>query len=118
MFRNILKRLGYTHQSEFTEDFLCYELAKKLGDPQEYVIEKKMEDEFFMDLSRVNGVTNFLRATMGKDMQRAFGSPEDQKKMVQGAFARTSYFLTKIRNANKPKPEVKEKATLTSSRHG
>lgn len=71
-------------------------MAKLIGDPTEYTIEKKQEEAFFNDLSRVDGVREFLKATMAKDMQRDFGATPDQRQIIRGAFARTAYIKSRL----------------------
>lgn len=97
LIEKILSRYGYIHRDKLTEDFLCFELAKTIGDPTEYSIEPKQEEYFFRDFARIDGARDYLRATMAKDMQRDFGATPDQRQLIRGAFARTSYFLSKIR---------------------
>jgi hypothetical protein len=116
MIRKILKFFGFIHESELTEDYLCVRLAQYIGDPHEYEIDKEHELRFFRELSSLDGSTEYFKATMAKDMQRAFGAPDDQKKMIQGAYARTAYFRSKMRESNKPAPV--ESPKLTSKRYG
>lgn len=116
MLKQLLRKLGYIHESELTEDFLCYEIAKIIGDPREYSIEKKQEDLIFADLGRIEGIAMFLNATMAKDMQRDFASTPDQRQLIRGAFARTAYLKSKLVKKN---DEISEgRSVLKSRRHG
>lgn len=103
----VLHKLGYTHQSEITEDYLCYELAKYIGDPNEYTIDQKLEEEFFNGLARVNYVNEYFKSMMAKDMQRDFGSADDSRQMIRGAYARTAYLKSRMRRMTEDKAELK-----------
>lgn len=116
MIKKILRRLGYIHESELTEDFLCGEIARMVGDPTEYTLEKKQEDLFFKDLSRVEGVQEYLRATMARDMQRDFAATNEQRPIIRGAFARTAYLRSRLSKSGKDAQEVETK--LTGLRYG
>lgn len=97
----LAEKLGYIHKSELTEEFLSWELAKMIGNPNDYSIEKKQEEQFFQDLAKIDGVMEYLSATAAKDMQRYFAAPQGQQDVVKGAFARTVYLksrLTKSKN--------------------
>jgi hypothetical protein len=99
MIEKILNKFGYV---KAPLDPL-YEAAKVIGDPNEYEVHPKLEQQIFDHLSSVEGLAEYLRATMAKDMQRAFSSTPDQSQIIHGAFARTSYLLSRIKDtrANK-----------------
>lgn len=101
MIEKFLHKLGYLHKSELTEEFLCLELGKFVGDPTDNTIEKEQEEEVFRDLARIDGFKNYLKNTMARDMQRDFGATPDQRQMIHGAFARTAYMKGKILEVNK-----------------
>ena len=107
MIRGILNKWGYIHESEITDDFCALRLAEAVGDPMEYSIEPKEEEAMFKDLSNIEHLPAYLTATLARDMQRSFASPEDQRQLVRGAFARTADFRTKIRNINQKVIETK-----------
>ncbi len=100
MIRKLFKHFGYIHESEITEDYLCYELAKLIGDPEDYEIDDKFETTLFKDLSNVEGFQIYLRSTAARDMQRHFGTAPDQQGLVHGAFGRTLYLANRIKKAS------------------
>ncbi len=102
---------GYIHESELTEEFLALRLAQLVGDPTEYSISKEEDAKFFQDLSRVDNAAQMLRATAAKDMVRYFGATDDhQRGLIRGAFSRTTYWATMLKNVSKPaKKETKLK---------
>ncbi len=120
MIKKLLRYFGFIHTSELTENFLCHEIAKIVGDPTEYSIDKGQEDKLFTSLSGVDGLAEYLKATMAKDIQRDFGSTQEQRALIHGAFARTSYFMSRLVKSNEnsnrvvPRPKVK----LGGNRYG
>lgn len=101
MIEKLLNKLGYIRKDRINEDYLCQELSKYIGDPTEFSIEPEQEKKLFQELSRIYGINEYLKATMAKDMQRDFGSPQDQRQLIRGAFARTAYIKSKVLEANK-----------------
>ena len=111
MIEWIAEKLGYVHK-----DNVLSEVVRLIGDPKSYTIEKKLEEEFFADLARIDTAEQYLRATMANDMQRYFAAPQDQQEVVRGAFARTSFLLSRLRKTNE---EPKEQSTkLEGLRYG
>lgn len=96
MIEKILKRLGYIKESSITEADIYKYLGRVVGNPVDYDMPKKLEDNIFEDLSRVDGIMDYLKATMAMDMQRDFAATADQKDMIHGAFSRTAYLRSKI----------------------
>ena len=101
MIRKILNYFGFIHKSELTEAFLCLEIGKIIGNPSEYSIEPKQDEFLFRDLARIDGINEWLTATMARDMQRDFAGQKEQSALVHGAFARTAYIKGKILASNK-----------------
>ena len=119
MIKVILRKLGYTHESDMTEDFYSLGLTAAIGDPMDYDIEKEEEIAMFKDLARVEHLPAYLTAMMAKDMQRSFSSLDEERPVIRGAFARAAYFKSRIRNANEEVRETKSaKTVLEGLRHG
>lgn len=116
MIKSILRKLGYIHESELTNEYILYAAANIIGDPVEYEFTAKQEEELFGDLSKVNGFSEYLNATMAKDMQRYFSSPREQLDIIQGAFARTAYIKSRIVKQNTS--NTKSKTKLDNLRYG
>lgn len=92
MINKLLKKLGYIHKDNITEEELCVLYATKLGDPSEHTFNATDNKRMFEDLSAVEGFTDYLRTTCAKDMQRYFGAEDDsQRNTIRGAFSRTMY---------------------------
>lgn len=114
--KNILGRFGFIHSEDITEQFLYYEVAKLIGDPTDYTIEPEQEETLFRDLSRVDGFSEYLRATMAKDMLRDFSSGEGQHQLIHGAFARTAYLRSKMASSNERQSGIETR--LAGKRYG
>lgn len=99
-----MNHLGYFKASKIDESFLADYYGKLIGDPTSYDISAKEEIHIFSDLAKVDGIREYLKATMAKDMQRYFAAPDQKSRdVIQGAFARTSYLRGKLKEVNKPK---------------
>jgi hypothetical protein len=94
-----LKRFGYIHESELTEEYLCLEIGKLIGDTKEAVVDKKAEEVFFQDMARVDRVDEILRSIMAKDMIMDFSATGEQRPLIHGAYARTAYIHGRIMKA-------------------
>lgn len=93
--KNILRKFGYIHKSEIQPDYLML-----LGVPSDYPKIADIEEQFFKDLSRVDGIDKFLDATMAFDMKREFNSQTDQERnLVKGGYGRTLYFKKGVMEA-------------------
>ena len=101
MIKKLLGKFGFIHESELTEEYLCLKLGKFVGDPTQESIDDIQEKNFFRDLARLDGTMQYLRSTMARDMQRDFGSTNEQRQLIRGAFARTAYWKGKIIESNK-----------------
>jgi hypothetical protein len=101
MIDKLIRKLGYIKKEDLTEEYLCHELAKIVGDPTQSSVESDQEKKIYADLARIHGILDYLRDVMAKDMQRDFSAPVDQKQLIRGAFARTAYIKGKIVEINK-----------------
>lgn len=65
--------------------------------PIEEVIDKAEEELIFRELAKIEGLQEYLRAVMARDMRMYFNSqtPKEQD-MVKGAYFRTEWFKKKI----------------------
>lgn len=117
MINKFLERFGYVKKADLSVNELSMLLARYIGDPFEYTINKKEEEKMFNDLSGIDGFGDYLRATCAKDMQRYFGATDDvQRHMARGAFTRTIFLHKNIKSA--PRKIVEgEKPKLNGSRY-
>lgn len=99
--KKILRKFGFIHESELTQEFLLLEIGKIIGDPMEYSIPKKFEEQFFKDLAAIDRIHEYLDATLAADMRREFSSPIEQRDLIHGAFSRTAYIKGKIKSVAK-----------------
>lgn len=84
---------------EPTFEELLQMLANKL-DAFEASVPKGLEREVAKGLSEVEGLTEFLKATLSADMRRHFSASEDEQRAIKGAFSRTVYLLALARSKN------------------
>lgn len=96
MIGKLLNKFGYFKPMEITEEDVFQALGRIVGNPTDYEVPKELEDNIFQDLSRVDGITDYLKATMAMDMQRDFAATPDQKDLIHGAFSRTAYLRSRI----------------------
>lgn len=97
MLEALLKKLGYIHESKLTDTVLETMLCEKIGDVFDYKLDPKVEKGIFADVSKVDFIMEYLRATMAKDIQRYFAAPDEkQRDIIRGAFARTVYLKSRI----------------------
>lgn len=92
---------------KLTVDELCQELASRLFEPSSQV-EKEQEEKLFESLKHIEGLQEYLKDTANRDIQRYFGAADDKERnLTRGAFARTAYFLSRIRQAGQDKLHYK-----------
>ena len=103
--KNFLEKFGYyklndirdVSKKPFTENELGSMLSQLLGDVTEYSIEPAQEKEIFEKLREINGIHDYFRAMIAKDIQRYFMAASDsQRDQVKGAFGRTIYLKNKV----------------------
>lgn len=96
-----LKILGL--YKEPTTDELCELLAKRMFD-EDSSLEKEQEEKLFESLKHIEGLQAYLQDTANRDIRRYFGASDDKERnLTRGAFARTVYFLSRIRQAGEDK---------------
>jgi hypothetical protein len=58
----------------------------------------ELNPDVLRDLAHVDGIIEFLRATMNRDVIRYFDAQSDaDRNMIRGAYNRTDYLLKSIR---------------------
>lgn len=59
--------------------------------------DKEFEERLFVELGNVDGIDQYLRETMAKDVLRYYqAQSEERRQRIKGTFARTAYFRRKI----------------------
>lgn len=64
--------------------------------PIEEVLNKKDEEVILTELSKIDGLQEYLRALLARDMRLHFTCPKEQQDLVRGAYYRTEYLMKKI----------------------
>jgi hypothetical protein len=114
MIKNFLRKLGYIHKSELTDQVILEILSESIGFDPTYDFPKDVERKMFEDLSAVDGLHDYLRYTASKDMQRHFSAEDDrQRDTIHGAFLRTVYLKTQV-----SKPKDNKVTKIPSLRYG
>lgn len=120
MFKKALKMLGYipiedVRHLDFSDDEIFFILNKSLGyiDILESNIDIEDENKIFKDMSEIDGIHDYFRKTLAKDIKRFFNSqPGPQMLEIRGAYKRTLYFKKKITER-----DSSIDTNLTSERH-
>lgn len=94
---NIFKTKIVEVDRDLTEIELGSRLAEKLGDIDSLNLTAEGVNQVFSDLSRVEGLLDFLRDTMVSDIRRYFAAQtEKERDIIRGGFSRTAYLKTEI----------------------
>lgn len=64
--------------------------------PIEDVINKEEEAIILKELSKIEGLQEYLRALMARDMRLHFTCPKEQQDLTRGAYFRTEWLGKKI----------------------
>jgi hypothetical protein len=64
--------------------------------PIEEVINKEEEKVILTELSKIEGLQDYLRALLARDMRLHFTCPKEQQDLVRGAYFRTEWLAKKI----------------------
>ncbi len=76
------------------------EMLQDLGNIEDNALSQEQEILVFKGLSQVEGLQEFLRDTMVKDLRRYFIAQNDkEREMIRGAFLRTEYFRNGIKKS-------------------
>jgi len=65
--------------------------------PTENLVEKEQEDLICKELSKIDGLHEYFRALMNRDMKLHFTCTKDQQDLARGAFYRMEYLSKKIK---------------------
>ena len=64
--------------------------------PIEDVINKEDEKLILTELSKIDGLQEYFRALLARDIRLHFTCPKDQQDLVRGAYFRTEWLSKKI----------------------
>lgn len=72
-------------------------MNEELINPLEDLIDVDDEKRIFTELSQIDGLQEYLRALLAKDMRQHFTCEKQHQDMVRGAYFRTEYISKKIK---------------------
>ena len=124
MLHKWIESLGYIRREDvrhikFTDEEIISIISESFGDLDPFLDEdtnedRDEEDRIFSILATVEGLQDYLRRTLSKDMSRHFKAQSPIQGMeIRGAFKRTAYWRKKL----KQRGEGTGQTSLTSSRH-
>lgn len=64
--------------------------------PIEEVIDKNEEKLILIEIGKIEGIQEYLRAILARDMRNHFTCPKEQQDLVRGAYYRTEWLMKKI----------------------
>lgn len=81
---------------DYTEVELAAMLANKLGDLDDVEITSDGVKEIFSEMAGIDGLLNYFKDTMAKDIKRYFSVPDGpigdhDRAIIRGAFSRTAF---------------------------
>ena len=65
--------------------------------PLEEVINKEEERLILIELSKIEGLQEYLRALLARDMRLHFTSAKEQQDLIRGAYFRTEWLAKKVK---------------------
>lgn len=65
--------------------------------PIDDVIDKDEERLILVELSKIDGLQEYLRSIMARDMRLHFTCPKEQQDLTRGAYFRTEWLSKKIK---------------------
>lgn len=65
--------------------------------PIEEVINKDEEKLILTEMAKIEGIQEYLRAIMARDMRLHFTCPSNQQDLTRGAYYRTEWLAKKIK---------------------
>jgi hypothetical protein len=84
---------------KYSADELAEMLAAELGDTDSLTLTTGETEKIYAELANIDGLSELLRDTMIQDVRRYFGASDDnERNLIRGSFARTSYWRSKINN--------------------
>lgn len=60
-------------------------------------VDKKEEQRIFTELNKIDGLSEYLRTVMSRDLRLHFSCPKDQQDLVRGGYYRTENFMKLMR---------------------
>ena len=68
--------------------------------PIEEVIDKDDEARIWAEIQKIDGISEYLRALMARDMRLHFTAKKEEQDLIRGAYFRMEYFLKKLRTVD------------------
>jgi hypothetical protein len=68
--------------------------------PIEDIVDKEDEKRIFSELAKIDGLHEYLRALMARDMRFHFNCKKEEQDLTRGAFYRTEWLSKKIKGEN------------------
>ncbi|MCK9371299.1 hypothetical protein M0R04_15405 [Candidatus Dojkabacteria bacterium] len=68
--------------------------------PIDDIINKDEEKLILIELSKIDGLQEYLRAIMARDMRLHFTCPKEQQDLTRGAYFRTEWLSKQIKNVS------------------
>lgn len=82
-------------------------MEEKEINPIEETIDKDEEIRIVNELANINGLPEYLRAIMARDLNLHFTCKKEEQDLVRGGYFRTKWLLKKIREAEAKLTKVK-----------
>lgn len=68
--------------------------------PLEDIIDKDEEARIWTEIQKIDGMSEYLRALLARDMRMHFNAKNEEQDLIRGAYFRTEYFLKKLRTSD------------------
>lgn len=68
--------------------------------PAEDELDKLEEANIWKEIAKIEGVSEYFRLLLSRDMRTYFNTPKEQQDLVKGAFYRTEYFSKLLKKNN------------------
>lgn len=95
----------------FSEDELLDMLADTMGNPLELEYSSEDAIRIFTEMKKIDGVNEFFRAVMGRDMRLHWMADGDIKRSnIQGHYAAFAWMRSMMKNIDQQKELVTRKA--------
>lgn len=66
--------------------------------PLEEITDKEEEKRIFSEIAKIEGITEYFRALMARDMRLHFSAKKEEQDLVRGAYFRTEYLMKRIKD--------------------
>lgn len=67
--------------------------------PIEEIIDKEEELRIVSELKKIDGLSEYLRALMARDMRLHFTAQKTEQDIIRGAYFRTEYLLKRLKDS-------------------